>query len=38
MLAALASGGDTGLPMLGSEDFDMDHAEDMLNEDLEAEV
>ncbi|CEL61949.1 E3 ubiquitin-protein ligase TRIP12 [Rhizoctonia solani AG-1 IB] len=37
MLAALASGGDTGLPMLGSEDFDMEHAEDMLNEDLEAE-
>ncbi|CAE6417906.1 unnamed protein product [Rhizoctonia solani] len=37
MLAALTSGGDSGLPMLGSEDFDMEHAEDMLNEDLEAE-
>ncbi|GAB1518382.1 Ubiquitin fusion degradation protein 4 [Rhizoctonia solani] len=37
MLAALTSGADAGLPMLGSEDFDMEHAEDMLNEDLEAE-
>ncbi|CUA70648.1 E3 ubiquitin-protein ligase TRIP12 [Rhizoctonia solani] len=37
MLAALAAGGDPGLPVLGSEDFDMEHAEDMLNEDLEAE-
>ncbi|KAJ1306674.1 hypothetical protein OPQ81_007668 [Rhizoctonia solani] len=37
MLAALAAGGDPGLPLLGSEDFDMEHTEDMLNEDLEAE-
>ncbi|CAE7224785.1 unnamed protein product [Rhizoctonia solani] len=37
MLAALAAGGEAGLPVLGSEDFDMEHAEDMLNEDLEAE-
>ncbi|CAE6466788.1 unnamed protein product [Rhizoctonia solani] len=37
MLAALAAGGESGLPVLGSEDFDMEHAEDMLNEDLEAE-
>ncbi|CAE6532501.1 unnamed protein product [Rhizoctonia solani] len=37
MLAALAAAGDPGLPVLGSEDFDMEHAEDMLNEDLEAE-
>ncbi|EUC59067.1 E3 ubiquitin protein ligase [Rhizoctonia solani AG-3 Rhs1AP] len=37
MLAALAASGESGLPVLGSEDFDMEHAEDMLNEDLEAE-
>lgn len=38
MLAALTSGGDPGMPILSSEDYDMEHAEDMLNEDFEAEV
>ncbi|KAG8710097.1 Ubiquitin fusion degradation protein 4 [Ceratobasidium sp. 394] len=37
MLAALAAGGDPGIPMMSSEDYDMEHAEDMLNEDFEAE-
>ncbi|CUA67359.1 hypothetical protein RSOLAG22IIIB_13412 [Rhizoctonia solani] len=37
MLSALAAGGDPRLLVLGSKDFDMEHAEDMLNEDLEAE-
>ncbi|KAF8605840.1 hypothetical protein BDV93DRAFT_469584 [Ceratobasidium sp. AG-I] len=37
MLAALTSGGDPGMPILSSEDYDMEHAEDMLNEDFEAE-
>jgi E3 ubiquitin-protein ligase TRIP12 len=37
MLAALTSSGDPGM-ILSSEDYDMEHAEDMLNEDLEAEV